>query len=219
MDIGKSIGYVFEDRNWVAKVLIGGVITAIPILDLAALGYGARTLRNVALGEERPLPEWSDFGDLFVKGLLVFLAGLIYSLPAAVLNGLTTGLGYLIDSSRGAEGVTAVLGGCIAVLACLQGLIGLLVGLWLPAAVMNFATNWDFASFFHFGEIWGLISRNLGDYIVALIVAFVVTIAAVLVGLPLCLIGVIFTLFIATLIAAHLLGQVLRQSGRAITGT
>jgi len=32
MDIGKTFTYVFEDEDWVKKVLIGGVINLIPIV-------------------------------------------------------------------------------------------------------------------------------------------------------------------------------------------
>lgn len=212
MDVGKSIGFVFEDESWVQKVLLGGVVSLIPIVDLAAAGYALRTLRNVAAGKERPLPDWSDFGDHFVQGILVFIGVLIYCAPMILLNGLAATARHFADSL--VVGDLAATG--IGVFACLQGLYGLLVGLWLPAAITNLATTGDLAAFFRFGEIWGLISRNAGDYVVVLLVSCGVSMVAALIGVVLCIIGLVFTFFIHSLIAAHMLGRLLHQSGRLV---
>lgn len=32
MDVGRAITYVFQDKGWITKVLIGGVLFIIPIL-------------------------------------------------------------------------------------------------------------------------------------------------------------------------------------------
>ena len=212
MDIGKSIGFVFEDKDWITKVLIGGIVSLIPIVNLAALGYALRTLQNVGAGKAEPLPQWDDFGDYFVRGLVLFVGGLIYALPLIVVAVMTIALSSLTDSralGAGAEGVISV---CVAVLACLQLLLALAVSVWTPAAAMNYAATDEFAALFRFDQIWGLISGHLGDYIVALLVYWLVSMVAFFVGVVLCLVGTIFTSFIATLIFAHLLGQVLSKS-------
>lgn len=212
MDIGKSVGFVFEDKDWVPKVLIGGLVSLIPIVNLAAEGYALRTMRNVAAGEERPLPEWSNFGEHFIQGLYIFIAGLIYAAPAIVLSMMAGTLGQLHDSGD----VGAMLAMASAWLACAQGLYSLLLGLWLPAATINYAASGDLGAFFRFGEIWDLISRLAGDYILALVMTIVVGIVAALAGVVLCLVGLLFTMFVASLIYAHLFGQVLAASGRPL---
>lgn len=209
MDIGKSIGYVFEDEKWGSKVLLGGIINLIPIVNLAVTGYAVRALKNVANGWDRPLPEWDDFGGYFVKGLLVHIGVLIYSLPLILLNLGMIPLGLFQDQRGVGEALVLVSMG----MACLQVLYGLVIGLWVPAAIANYSLSGEFGAFFQFGQIWKLISGNLGDYIIMLIVTWVVSMVAGLVGLVLCIIGLTFTMFVYYLIGAHMLGQIARQSG------
>ena len=66
MDVGKSIRFVFEDKQWFSKVLIGSLILLVSIpltfvlvgfLGLAIVsGYSLDVLRNVRAGSARPLP-------------------------------------------------------------------------------------------------------------------------------------------------------------------
>jgi len=210
VDIGKSFGYVFEDDKWVTKVLIGGLVSLIPIVNLAVIGYALRTLKNVAEGQERPLPEWDDFGTFFVKGLLAVVAVLIYSIPVILLSAL----GGIISgiASSGGQDVSGAAGLCVASLSCLSVLYAIVLALWLPATAVEYAMAGDFGAFFRFGEAWGLISHNLGGYIVALVIAWLASMIAGLVGAVLCLVGTLFTSFWATLVAVHLLGQLRRET-------
>ncbi|MGQ9683642.1 MAG: DUF4013 domain-containing protein [Anaerolineae bacterium] len=210
MDVSKSLGYVFEDRDWLVKVLVGGVVCAIPVINLAGAGYGVRLIRNVAAGEERPLPEWSAFGEYSVQGLLVFVALAVYWLPLLMLNGANS----VLNSFAGLDNVGYAIAGLISALSCLQSLYSLLLSLWLPAAVAHFAATGELVAFFQLDRIWGLISRHSGDYVVAVIVAAVASIVAALVGLALCVVGVVFTTFVAALVLAHLLGQILRADAQ-----
>src|SRR5690349_22891790 len=88
MDIGKSFSYVFEDEAWISKVLIGGLLIWIPIVNFAVFGYMMKIAQNVAQGNPRPLPEWGEFGDHFMRGLYWFVIRLVYLLPAVILYGL-----------------------------------------------------------------------------------------------------------------------------------
>ena len=85
MDVGKSIGYVFEDKKWTNKLLIGLLVSIVPIVNFALLGWMIDIMRNVSKREPLPLPEWGDFGDKFVKGAILFVVGLIYSLPLLLI--------------------------------------------------------------------------------------------------------------------------------------
>ena len=58
MDIGLSFSYMFEDKDWIKKILIGGLISLIPIVNFAALGYVVQLVRNTRDG--RPLRRECD---------------------------------------------------------------------------------------------------------------------------------------------------------------
>jgi hypothetical protein len=210
MDIGKAFTFPVDDEDWVKKLIIGAVLLIIPIVNFITFGYMIRVLRNVAEGRAKPLPEWDQWGDDFMKGLLVVVAGFIYSLPIVLVNIITAILGAIAGSadSQGAQGVVAL---CTTVLSCLSALWGLAVGIVIPAAVAKFAMEGEFGSFFKFSEIFQWIRDNLKNYIIALLVIIVARILASF-GIIACGIGVLFTMFWATVTMGHILGQVVAQA-------
>jgi hypothetical protein len=210
MDIGKAFTFPFDDEDWVKKLVIGAVLLIIPIANFITFGYMIRTLRNVAEGQAKPLPEWDQWGDDFMKGLLVVVAAFIYSLPIVLVNVITAILGAVAGSadSQSTQGVMAL---CTTVLSCLSGLWGLVVGIVIPAAVVKYAEEGEFGSFFKFSEIFQWIRDNLKNYIIALLVIIVARIVASL-GVIACGIGVLFTMFWATVTMGHILGQVVAQA-------
>lgn len=207
MDWGKSFTYIFDDKEWVTKVLIGGILGLIPIVNFAVVGYALRVLKNVAEGAEQPLPGWDDFGDYFVKGLVATLGAMVWAIPLialALFAGLLSAVtGY--DTEAGRVAAPIVL--CIWSMSCLSAVYGLFMGLVLPSAYTHYALSGDFGAFFRFGDIFQYIRANLGNYIIALLLAFVAQFVAGF-GVILCCIGVVFTEFWATLVGSHLLGQV-----------
>ncbi len=210
MDIGKAFSYVISDKDWVKKVVIGGILGIIPIANLIVVGYGLRVLKNVAQDNPQPLPEWDDWGGDFMKGLMVTLASLIYSAPAIVLSGIFALIGVFTGNVSGeAEGVFAALMVCFN---CLMVLWGVAIGLWMPAAMVNYTRDWTFGSMFAFEKIWTLISENIGNYVTALVVMLLAGIAASF-GTIACVIGVLFTQFYAQLVSMHVLGQFAREAG------
>ena len=102
MDIANSFGYVFEDEDWGGKVLIGGLISLVPIANVATIGYALRTMKHVAAGAPRPLPAWENLGDDVVKGLLVAAACAVYARPLFLLLAMTTLISALSRKSGSA---------------------------------------------------------------------------------------------------------------------
>jgi hypothetical protein len=183
MDIGKSIGYVFEDKKWTNKLLIGMLVSVVPIVNFALFGWLIDIMRNVSQRATEPLPEWDNFGDKFVKGAILFVVGLIYSLPALLL----TCPMFFIPFMRGDFGhnerqaVTSLFVGSTLALSCVIVVYALLLSFLMPAIYLNFARKGTFSACFEFGEIWRIMSKNLGDYIVAWLVAIVVGIGVMFV--------------------------------------
>ncbi len=179
MDIGKSIGYVFEDKKWTNKILLGTLVSVIPIVNFAYLGYLTLIMKNVTEHQPEPLPEWDNFGDKFMKGLLLAVALFIYSLPAVILLCPVTFLPFLQNVGReGRDAVAGLFVGTALIMTCLLSIYGLIISFLAPAINLNFARKNSLGSCFEFGEIWRIMSRNLGDYIVAWLITIVVAIGA-----------------------------------------
>ncbi|HID54200.1 MAG TPA: DUF4013 domain-containing protein, partial [Anaerolineae bacterium] len=81
MDVGRAFQYIADDEKWLKKLLIGMVVSLIPILSFAAFGYVVQVTQNVAAGMERPLPDWNRLGRYLKNGLRVMLVFFIYALP------------------------------------------------------------------------------------------------------------------------------------------
>lgn len=205
MDIGKAFTFVTEDESWIKKLLIGGVLTVIPIINLIPVGYGLRVLGNVKRGAERPLPEWDDWGGDFTKGLMLTLAALIYALPAIVLSTIAAVLSAVYTNYYGELGGVAAI--CFFGLQCLVWFWTIIVALWMPGAMIRYVATGRFGGFFQIAEIWALIAGNLGAYGMAILATIVAGFAAGL-GMLLCVVGVIFTSFYSTLVGMHAYGQV-----------
>ena len=205
-----AFAQVFDDKDWLKKLLFGGILTLIPIVNIIPIGYALKVLRNVAEGNEQPFPTWDDLGDYFVRGLTSLIGVLIWSLPIMAV-GMLTGIlsmwsGYdYTDASR----TSMPLAVCLWSLTCVSGLYSLFLAVFLPAAVTWYAVKGQLGAMFRVGEIFRFISRNLGVYVVTLFLSVAAAFVAQI-GLVLCCIGVVLTEFWATLVASHLFGQIYR---------
>src|SRR5665648_965546 len=169
MDVGRSFTYMLQQPGGLVMLIIGGLLMFVPIIGWAFVaGYIIRTMRQVAAGSDS-LPEWTDWGQLLVSGLLVWVGSLIYEIPGFIMGRFGTG-------------------GSI-----LQTLWGLVVFIVLPAALVRFAVSDNFGAFFDFDAIFAFIQTNSSNYILAVIVAFVTGFLAMF-GLILLIVGVVFTI-------------------------
>jgi hypothetical protein len=183
MDIGKSIGYVFEDKKWTNKLLIGMLVSVVPIINFALFGWLIDIMKNVSQRATEPLPDWDNFGDKFVKGAILFVVGLIYTLPMWLIMCPLFILPFMRgDYGReGQQAVASLFAGSMLALSCVLMIYVLVLSFLLPAIYLNFARKGTFGACFEFREIWRIMSKNLGDYIVAWLVAIVVGIGVMFV--------------------------------------
>lgn len=222
MDIGSSFTYMFEDESWIKKILIGGIVSLVPIVNFAAMGYVVEVIRNVRDGRPTPLPEWDQFGQMWMSGLWLFLIFLVYSIPIIILaciSGIATAaMGTALEGAS-ADAVGGTMGIVSTCLSCLMGLWGLVIGVLSPAIMIRFAETGQFNSAFQFGEVVNVAKANVGSYVIVLILLWVAIYIIGPLGAIACIVGIIFTIFYAYLIAGNLLGQLAAQVRGAVTTT
>lgn len=234
MDIGKAFSYPFEDDEWLMKLFLAAIVSAVPILNFAWTGYTVDNLRNVIDEVAQPLPSWSDFGDKFIKGFLIWAAGFIYALPAILVGCLPIGFLLIpasIEGSNISETLLSLFTGVGIFLICLLVLYLLMLSFYFPAVYINFARKGTFSSCFEVGEIIKIISQNTSNYLTAWLVSIV---GAIVVGIIVWLISIvlvfvicigwILTWIISALSSvylfttyAHLFGQVVAESAASMT--
>lgn len=176
MDFGEAIKRPFSDLK---KFIIGALLNIIPIVNFLSMGYVLKSA-EMSLKKQRGLPEWTDWGNLFVKGLLAAVLGIIWMIPAIVL--FLIGGGAALISLASLQGsmniVSAILaGGFFLVLAGIWALLVVYVG---PSMILNFVSKDTFGAGFEFGLI--LKKAFNAKYFVAWILGVVATIALVFIG-------------------------------------
>jgi hypothetical protein len=219
MDIGRSFSYITEDEEWWKQVLIGGLLTLIPIIGpFYAMGYMVQAIKNVIQGREVPLPDALEgFGDKLVKGLVLTLIMLIYALPLILIAACSGGAVAIFSEAsrdlRATETVSALYGVCFG---CFGILYGILFGLIAPFVYATYADTGELGAALKVGAIWGMLQKNIGPAFIALLVAIVAGLLASVAGMILCGIGLFATMFFANLVIAHAYGSVYRQAKPAV---
>jgi Protein of unknown function (DUF4013) len=210
-DFAKPFSYVFDDPEWVTKILIGGLFYIAGFLIIGwffILGYVAKTTRNVIAGHPRPLPEWQNLGDFFNEGLRLFGVMLAVILPLvglAMVIMVPAGILGSIDN----EGAAVVSQLMSAAIVCLFVPISLAITFFLPAMLLFAAVEQRFGAAFEFSRIWPFIRQNIGNYVLAIVVYLIARFIGGF-GIMLLCIGVVFTGFWSFLITAHGFAQVYR---------
>ncbi len=217
MEIGKAFTYVFDDKKWLSKVGLGALISIVPILNFAWVGYLVQVVRNVENSQLEPLPEWSNLSEKFLKGLILLVAGLIYALPIVILGGIFFFPLLFTSGGNVSDAAGAALTGGMILVSCVVIIYSLALSFFYPALLINYSRKGTFASCYEFSQIFKVASFNWGNYLVACIMSIVFS--AVL-GLfasllsPIICIGWIISIAIsawASLIPAHLFGQVAQK--------
>jgi len=200
--IGRAFTYVFEDKDWLQKVLLGAAFILLSFLIIPIpflIGYNLEVARNVSEGRAVPLPKWDQLGDKFLLGILAFIAMLAYYIPLIIIE-------FLLSHIP-----------CIGIVISI--VLSLAVGLAMPYIMVQIARTRKLAPAFDFAAVVAFVSQNLLNLIIVIVVSWV-TFALSFFGVIGLIIGVFFTMFYAGLVSAYLTGEVVRiseQGGAAIS--
>jgi hypothetical protein len=172
LDVGKAIAFVFQDEEWIAKILLGAAILLIPIFGtFAVTGYTIAVIRNVKKGSPHPLPDWANLGDFFLDGLKLFVVNLVYQLPIWILSCPAFVVWFVLafgaDNQDLMVGLGVFAGLVTTVLICLITLYAILLALLSPALVIRYAETSEIAPCLRVSEIVRNTFDNIGPVIVS----------------------------------------------------
>ncbi len=213
MDFGRAFGFVFQDKDWLRKIIIPALVGLIPIIgQFVVLGWGLNVTRRVMAHDPEPLPDL-DFGGDLARGFQAFVIGLIYALPIVLLSVFVGILSSLLgmDGSNVSDAVTAIytlISICVGLFSMVYGVILAVV---LPAAYANFLAKGSLGAGLNFGEVFRLVRAAPGAYLLVLVGSFVVGLIAPL-GVILCFVGVLATYVYGMAVMGHLYGQAYNQA-------
>jgi hypothetical protein len=180
LDLGKNIQSAFDFAKKmtedVGRWIVLLIISIIPIVNLITIGYAARVVKETP-GSKSP-PKLEGYGDLWISGLKVLIAGIIYMIiPMIILVAgaaafwgslMTGGLGgprWTMWPMAGFAGIMTIIGIIVAFLIAIIAFMG----------IAHMIKTDKFGKAFAFGEIFDIIKKiGWGDYIIWLIVIFII---------------------------------------------
>jgi hypothetical protein len=197
-NLKELLAFPFQDDDWKNKLLIGTLIVfagfAIPLIPFFFLyGYMMQIMHHIIVEKGKPfLPKWDDWGKLFVDGAKLLGAVLIYMLPIIILITLGTfiviflpmlGIPVAIaggeENSEAAGATMAVLGMVsMIVFFILMGagmIIGLAIGIVIPAIMGHVAATGEFGAAFRLKEWWAIFKANVGGFLLAYLIVFAIS--------------------------------------------
>ena len=168
MDYGTMLGGSFAYARdavigkWKQWLLL---IVATVLLCLPLLGYTVKVLRG-----ERPAPEVSGWGTLFIDGIKYLVISLIYAIPALIILFVTIGSGVIAAAVSNPAGSMNVLGGVLLGLLIFI-VVAFICSLYGTIGLIRFARTGSVGEGFNFAAIQETIGKiGWGTYIIALII-------------------------------------------------
>ncbi|UCE29256.1 MAG: DUF4013 domain-containing protein [Candidatus Bathyarchaeota archaeon] len=165
-----SINYtqlLFADLG---RLLILIVLDIIPIVNLVVLGYVSRVIKEPPNSKE--LPPLENYWDLWVQGLKIVVAAIVYMIIPLVL---IVPFVFLTVLAWMAFPGLPIIGWFVAIPMLIIGvLLAFFLAIVLAMAIVNMVRKDSFGKAFAFGEISDVIGKvGWGTYILWLIVLFV----------------------------------------------
>ena len=174
MDYGSMVGESFE---YAKEAVVGKwnkwlmLIIATILLALPLMGYAMKVLRG-----EKPAPEVTDWGTLFIDGIKYLIVTLIYALPIIIVWVLVLGASAAAIMSGNYTAMMAAFG-AMALGVLVMFVLAVIIAVFEVIGIVRFARTGSIGEAFNFNAILATIGK-LGwvPYIIALVVLIVVAI-------------------------------------------
>ena len=210
----EAFSYPREDDDPLMTFLIGSGILlvsfVIGITIIPLYGYLLQVLDDGRTGAPG-LPEFEDWETLIVDGLKMFVVNLLYTGIPGLIMGTVVSItvfaaifsGFLDEGAGAVVLVVLLIGALVSLLALALVIVG---SLMMPAALGRMSVEDEFTAALDVREVFAITKNS--DYLVAVVLAWVVGFAFSLVGglLSILLIGIPIILY-GFMVVFHLYGQ------------
>lgn len=204
LDLGRAFGFVIKDQNWFGKILLGGVISLIPLVGLLAVwGFFIQTAQNVKHGDPQPLPSWGDFGTHLLKGLYFLIISIVYAIPIAIILTPIICVAGIFFGENEASPM-----GIFMMFVFYAVAIPLTYGgqLLVQGALFRYVQTEQLGAALNIIGVFRAIRNDPHSYLLIFAVRLLTSVVALL-GISIFGIGILFTTMYAEVIFGHALGQ------------
>jgi hypothetical protein len=167
VNFSRAFSYAFEDRDWIAKLVMTFVMTLgaallTPLLIglalwAALLGYQAELVRNIRSGIPNPLPRWDNLSEKISRGGNILAAVIVYNIPNAILGCCVFTLSPTIGDTFTGAGVTLGLACCVIPMLLIYNLVT-----WpmLALGMGRYIDEGRVGVYFEFQHLFQMIQQN-----------------------------------------------------------
>jgi len=193
----KSYLFVFSQKGWFGKLLVGGLLMSIPLIQAVTIGYQMKVISGLLERREDVMPDWSNTFDLWLQGMKVWLANKLLYAPVAIALALTWSVtsgavygAYVRFEAEGFRDALDFAWGMRTIAPIIVGLPASMAGIYaiarlvIPAMTLRVAETGSFFSAFNPIGVLGFIFRHLGAYVLTTVILFLVLLLASTVILP-----------------------------------
>lgn len=227
MNIERGFRFVFQERNWFGKIIVGGVMMLFSFLIVPLLiyyGYLVEVAKRTIKEEQQLLPEWDEIGRKLANGFKLAVIIIVYLIPFFILLGISFPFSTLeFENFKSREIITYImplppnlflkweLTG-ISFLLFLSSLVYIILfALILPFIIGKFAENESINDAFAISDIFSMFRDNIGDAIIVFLLTIFLQLLASL-GFVLCFVGILLTGFWASIVQYYLYGELYKKA-------
>lgn len=211
IDINTALSFVFQDNDWVKKILVGGLLSLTLIGLIPVAGWALEIQRRVIAGEEDDLlPDWSGLGRYTLDGLKMFAVSLVWYLPVTLAWVLFAGcyVSVLVFTSELGSDILTVfsaLGFMLIIPVVTLVSYGMYALFPIPTGLLA-ETN-SIKAALNIRQGLQLLRANIFECIAVALLAYIISYVVSMVGFFLCGIGLFFLNPIMMAIMFHFFGQ------------
>ena len=186
MGISLKQAFIFvpQDKNWLPKVLIGGLVLFFPVFAfifpgiyrilfnplnyywvtlfalltltcmLTVSGYFFKVIHNRIVHERGKLPSWKFFTYFIHIGLKSYIGGFLFSIPFLLLCGLIV---FISPLTIGEESIPFIIAAVV---------LHIIYTALFVMLALNFSLDFKIQSFLNIAKAYSLIKHNIINYIV-----------------------------------------------------